>query len=289
MAKTKISKQIREARDILADAMRDNLITIADTYITKIMKAYKNANDSQKPYAAKGIEASGFASYKEQVLELLAVAADFSLEEAKKEVPTKKKVAMSDWNEEAVKLGEFDKLPKSIKKRLNSQVDLLMQTQKSDLEKVVLYQFSSSVNSTDSASLLEHDLIEKVEDFIDGPSITGGASVVAGRVINETRNAYFFEDEVLEEIDAFQFVNDVPETPICEYLNGKLFLANDPNYGRYLPPLHYNCDSYIIPILSGNLGNRDIDGLDVPSDLEKYVQFGCGKNCTGNLHLVEIN
>ncbi len=289
MAKAKTSKQIREARDIIADTMKANLTVIGENFISKVMKAYKNATDAQKPYAAKGLEASGFSAYKTEMLETLAFMADTALEDVKKEVPTKKKVKLNDWNEEAVALGEFDKLPKKIKKNVKDQVDLLMQTQKADLEKVVLYQFSSSAKSTDSFDTIEYDLIEKVEDFINGPSIIGGSSAVAGKVINETRSAYFFEEEVLDEIEGFEILNDVPESPICEFIINKVYDKDDPNLGRIEPPLHYNCDSYMVAILKGNLDGREIVPVEIPSSLEKYIQFSCGKNCTGRAHLVEIN
>ena len=36
----------------------------------------------------------------------------------------------------------------------------------------------------------------------------------------------------------------------------------------------HNCDSYILPVLKGNLGKREISPLrPSKSDLEKYIQF----------------
>lgn len=50
----------------------------------------------------------------------------------------------------------------------------------------------------------------------------------------------------------------------------------------------HNCDSYILPILKGNLGNRKITKLQPSkSDLEKYIQFHDGKCCSGKVHLQE--
>jgi len=290
MAKAKVKKEIVEAAALLKELMIENLTFVAESMIDQIMRNYKKLTPSKRYDSIKDLNAKGMKEYKDEMLAAMAVISAMAIENARKEIPAASKVKLSEWNESALSLGEFEKLPPKVRNRLKSQVDLLLNTQKSDLDKVIMFQFSSSLESTDSEDIIRHDIFESAEDFILGPSIDAGAGVVAARGINEARQAFFFDDEVLEEVDAFQFVNDAPETPICDDLNGKIFAADDPEFQRYTPPLHYNCKSYIIPILKGKLGDRKIERLK-PSkaDLDKYVQFSGEKCCTGRVMLYDIN
>jgi hypothetical protein len=270
----KIRRDIHDAKAALKEVMQSNLRLITESMIDQIMRNYRNATPAQRINATKNLTPTGVAEYKRQFLEAMAVVCQDGLESARKDVPSKAKKKLADWDEDALMLGEYEKLPPKVKKRLKAQSDLMVNTQKADLDKYIMMQFSSSLPSTDSESTIKYDLFETAEDYITGPSVDAGAGMMAGKGINEARQAFFFDDEVLEEIEAFEFVNDVPETPICEDLNGTVFSKDDPGFDRYNPPLHFNCDSYILPILNGKLGDREITQLKPSnSDLEKYIQF----------------
>lgn len=291
MAKVNVRKQIKEAKKILKEVMQEHLTEIAELLVDQIMSKYSKLPESKKADAIKDLLPKGIPTYKSALLKTMAVIAGTALEAAREEIPKKSSVELTNWrNEQSVLLGEFEELPPKIKKRLKSQMELLVKTQKADLDKVVLFQFSSSLGSTDSHNVLRFDLMESADDFVLGPSVDGGAGVMAARGINEARQAFFFDDDVLEGVDAFIFKNDIPETPICEDLNGTVFSADDPNFLRYTPPLHYNCDSYILPILKGNLNGREITQLKPSkSDLEKYIQFSEHEaDCCGRSKLVEL-
>lgn len=52
----------------------------------------------------------------------------------------------------------------------------------------------------------------------------------------------------------------------------------------------HNCDSYILPILNGNLKDREIEKLQPSStDLEKWIQFHDKKCCSGRVHMHNID
>ena len=51
----------------------------------------------------------------------------------------------------------------------------------------------------------------------------------------------------------------------------------------------HNCKSYVLPILKGNLGEREITKLQPSSqELEKFVQFHEGNCCCGNGRIMMI-
>lgn len=273
MPKNKVRKDIKEASEIIREIMREGIKNIADLQIKQIMKNYRNSTPSQQINATKDLKDSGVNDYKNSLLTAMAVIIADTLQKVRKEVPTKKKITMSEWNEEALQLGEYDKLPKKVKKRLKSQVDILVKTQKYDIDKSIALQFSSSVVSTDDEKTLEYDLFEASRKYVDGPAIPASSSVISARGINEARQAYFSEDEVLEEIEAFQFKNDIPVTPICQDLNGTIFSANDPGFDRYQPPLHFNAllENQWIKTIDDNKLIQNIELGDlVKTHLDRY-------------------
>jgi hypothetical protein len=290
MAKNKIQKDIQEATEIITEIMREGLENISDKVIQQIMKEYNKLTPSKKIDAIKAMTDTGVNEYKNTLLTAMSVIVVDAIDKARREVPKASKVKLSETNDVFIRLGDFEELPLKVKKKLKSQIDILVATQKNDIDKSIALQFSSSIDTTEDASLLEYDLYEASNKYIKGPAIPAGASVVSARGINEGRNAFFFEDETLEEIDAFEFRNDSPVSPICQDLNGTVFSAKDPTWSRYSPPIHFNCKSYIVPILKGNLGKKEITRLQPSnSDLEKYIQFHDCKCCTGRVGLVDID
>jgi len=265
--KYKPAKLITAASEDFRELMEQAVKEIADDLISRIMKSWAKASDTGKLSAHKGIKARGASTYRSGLLSEMATVAAQSLEQARKEVPKASKV----------KLAEFERLPKKVQKKLKAQSDLLVDTQLADLEKAVYFQFTSSVDaSMGSEALLEKDLEQAAEKYIKSPGLYTAAGNTASFVVNESRNAFFFDKEVLEEIHSFTFTNDDPVSPICEDLAGTVFSADDPEAERYYPPLHYNCKSYLVPNLKGAKDNPEIDPTGLkPSDpeLEKYINL----------------
>ena len=279
MAKMNPRKEIKEAGVLLADLFAEELSPIADELIAQAMSAYR-AGDKK----LGDLKWTGEMAYRARVRDVLALVSSNAIDNARKEVPKAKNVKLTeDWPsiQFAAVSVIFDRLPKEMRDFINAQCDLLVGTQLGDLERNLKFQYLDSFGTTDSELLFEEDMREVCVDYIDGNSVRSGASLLASKTINEARSAFFFDKETLEEIDAFEFVNGDPVTDVCNDLAGRVFAKNDPNMFRYTPPLHWNCKSYIVPILKGNLGRREIEPLK-PSTakLEAQIQFSeCGCNC----------
>lgn len=285
MAKSKVDprKEMKEAKDVIKEIMSRNLAEIADAMIAQVMAKLSALPESRRFDATKDITASGVPAYKAEMLEAMAVIAGTALARARKEVPKAKHIKLAELPDESVLLlGEFDKLPADIRNRIQRQNQLLIGTQVSDLEKTVFFQFQGSVDSTDSYEQIAFDLQDSAGDYIAGQAVEAGSMATVSQVINEARSAFFFEPDVLEEIIAFEFVNGDPVSPICQDLAGTVFAKDDPNLGRYTPPLHWNCKSWIRPLTAQDSyeaalkrnDQNDIETLE-PSkkELNKYVQF----------------
>ena len=243
-----INKQIKKAKDEIQDIMQLNLANIAESMIGQIINNFNKLPNSKKLDATKKIKPKGQNTYKSDLQAVLAVISSLALDQARSEVPKAKNVKLME-NEERLLFGEFEKLPSDIRKRILNANRLLIGTQIADLEKALFFQFGSSVSSEKNVKEIEADLNENAESYITGNSIGAGSSVVAANVVNEARNAFFFDNKTLEEIEAFQFMNGDPVSAICNDLAGLIFDKNDPNAFRYTPPLHYNCKSWIRPII----------------------------------------
>ena len=76
--------------------------------------------------------------------------------------------------------------------------------------------------------------------WLDGTAVELGSSLTAASVINDARNAFFIDDDTLEQVDAFEFVNPDPKSEICISLTGTIFAKDDPDMFKYTPPLHWN-------------------------------------------------
>lgn len=244
--------------------MQDYLSDISENLIDQVMGSARRLPPSKRLEAIKDLKPRGSQEYRSMLLDAMALVALDAIEAARKEVPKAKKV----------KLAEIDKLPPKLRDKIRTRMNLLVGAQIGDLQKTIEFAYASSEDSTDSDNQVDQDLRDSALGWLDGTAIELGASISASTVINEARNAFFFDDDVLEEIDAFEFKNGDPVSQICQDLDGTVFSKNDPNAFRYTPPLHWNCKSYISPVLKGNLGNKQIENLK-PSNksLEDEIQF----------------
>lgn len=250
---------IVDAASVLEKVMLLELTPIGEAMISKIIGRARSLSPSQRLDAIKEIAWTGEAQYLRTISETLALIAQDSLDIAREELkPSGKKFALTE-ELDAFQLAAkeiptaLESLPASTRKWIKKQASLLVGTQLKDLEHKLFYQWTDSYDTTDSLDLLEDDLNKAALAYLEGTAVRAGAGLLSSKTVNEARNGFFFDKQVLEEIDAFEFVNEDPVTEICQDLDGTVFAKDDPEMFRYTPPLHWNCKSWIRPILAGNL------------------------------------
>lgn len=277
MARPKVRSLMRESSAILREVFQDGLAGISRGMIDQIISKYKSLPDSQKYKAAsEKISWPGEMEYRRMVTEAMAEAAAEALKQARMEVPAAKKIKLAE-DIDSFKFADtaiLSQLPIELQNKIRKRSELLVGDQLQSLQSLVLFQYTNSYDTTEDARVLERDLVEATVEYIGSAGVAAGADVTATSVVNSARSAFFMDTDVLEELDAFQFVNGDPVTPICTDLNGTVFAKDDPNMVRYTPPLHWNCKSYIVPILKGRLGNREIEKLQPSTKkLDDSIQF----------------
>lgn len=268
LAEKNAKNLISYGTDCLKQAFMDNLSVIGERLIKDVMNARDKLSNAKAVKAITKVEPIGSNGYKSAVKSELAKIAAAGIDSAKKDVPKAKNIKFADSP-------EFEALPQYIKDAISAQAELLVETQLSDLKKAVLFQYNSSIAGTESDALIESDMLNALYKYIDGASVSAAAGISSAQMINNSRFSFFSDPEVSDQVEAAQFVNGDPVSPICQDLAGRVFDLNDPESQRYLPPLHHNCKSYIMPILVGNLGNKEVTSLK-PSraSLEKYITLG---------------
>lgn len=274
-------KQIKEATEGLQEIMEGHLAEIGEKLIRQLMSRARRLSPAQRLNALKDLSPSGVSAYREELLAAFSLVATDGIAQARKEVPKAANVKLADTAEDSVLLSDYDRLPKKLQKKIRTRLDLLVGKQLGDLQKVIEFAFATADEETDSDDIVENDVRESALGWLEGTAMQSGAALSASSIINEARNAFFFDDAVLEQIDAFQFVNGDPVTEVCQDLAGTLFSKSDPNADRYFPPLHWNCKSSIQPILAGNLGGRKTEPLKPSkSSLDQYVLFSEKCSCS---------
>lgn len=286
--------QWNDAKADLKEFMQTSLRENADAWREKLTRACKAATPAERFKVVQDNPMSGINAYKAELLNKLSAIALMGIDQARKEVPTKKKVKLVE-RIEAMAFDDYDpykRLPATLQKFIKQQAVLIAETQYYDIEKAVGFQYSSSVNTTDDVDVIMHDVFVKVNNAIDGATGSGSnidaaAGNAVANAVQSGRNTFFFEPEVLDEVESFTFYNEDPVSDICQDLNGQTFAANDPEAQRYFPPLHHNCKSRLVPNLKGAKNNPDLtEGGLAPTtkDLEKQITL-CEHDHSGSFKL----
>ena len=246
----------------LRETMQKHLKGIASNFTAQVRKKYDSLPDSQKAKAVLDIspKQSLINDYVGELRDIAADVAAQAIAQARKEVP---KAARE------VKFGTYDRLNPLVKRAIESQINLVAETQAADLAKMVLFQWSSSASSTDNADAIEHDVIERLTPTLEGASNSGmsieaAAGDLTAHVTQNSRNEFFFAPEVLDTIESFTFTNEDPVSEICQNLAGQTFLATDPAAEQYYPPLHHLCKSRLVP--NGKEDGVEVTGIGIVAD-----------------------
>ena len=160
-------------------------------------------------------------------------------------------------------------LPSSQVKRIKHQAELFTEAMTLDLQQATFNIIENNYMLTQKEISAAIDI--GVNDFLEGLSSGATSFLQSAGLVNDSRSDVFTSDEGKKNIQAFQFYNPDPVTDLCSELNGSIFTADDPNYGLYICPLHYNCKSTYLPI-RGEVNEDEISGLPELSGLSEKAQ-----------------
>lgn len=265
----KYRRDFDKSKDAVKSIMQENLPLMYAGLKEQLRKKYKAASASDKIKVALQVEAPGVAQYRQALKQELARIAYEAIQDARKLVPSKRNVKLCE-SLDTIKLaspkgaGFYEALPPAVRKLVEAQASLIADTQAADLEKTVLFQFTSSAAAYDNIDQIMSDVDEATAGILEngsgaGMSLEAAASNAVAHSVNQASLAFFFDDEVIDEIESFTFTNEDPVSEICKALNETTFAVGDPELDKYICPLHHNCKSRYVPNLKGAKGNPDIN------------------------------
>ena len=264
-------QEIKKQSVTTEELMRDNLRFIGEKLVRDIIKKYKSLPESNKLKAIDNIKLGGTAKYKRQLKGALNVTAKKALDQVKVEVPTEKEVklsndikffnALDDFGTFKFAENEFSNLPKHVQKLIALQSTRIVDRQANELEDRVAFTFMGTEQTTNDYKVIEKELNAAATGYVEGATIQTASVNVTSSLVNQTRNEYFFAPDVLEEIYAFRFSNQDPQSAICKKLTGKVFAKDDQEFLQYSPPLHHQCRSYLSTVLNSAKTKPQIEPL----------------------------
>ncbi len=282
--KAKVKEQIESSADLVAVAMRDEMQTRADAFITKLISAIKKEKrDNWRKVIRNAPDLPQEADYLKKLKRALTETAGRAIAQARNEIPGGRKIEFCEKVRSRISLADaddaFSDLPKKVRELILTDPTIAAGAQFGTLRTKILLVASSAVDETTDPDVIERKLKDEVNKALTGAAVdselSGAISTAAtnltSKVYNTSRIEFFQTDEALEKIEAFQFVNTDPVSPICQDLNGRIFRKDDPEADQYLPPLHHNCKSFIVPVFE--LQGKQVSEFGLkPSDpkLDKF-------------------
>jgi len=254
--KTPVTLINNQSPKIAAD-LRKAMEFASAKYINDVMARYKQLPKNKKQNATGKVKMGGVNNLRKDLKRSLTETVVLSIEMARTEVPTKKDVELNNHEREMlrmvekfgdisdIKLNEFSKLPTHIQVLIAKQADLISEATFNELQGKIDFSFSGIEIKSADENIIKQSMEDDANKFTVSSQIDLKGTNAAALMVNEGRDTFFFEPEVMDEIHSFTFMNIAPKSAICKELAGTTFKTNDAESLRYVPPLHHNCKSYL--------------------------------------------
>lgn len=248
----RVTSMIKERSVEIKKVMREGLGDVSKKYVDEVRKFLENNPKSKWSAGVLALAVPGMNAYKKSLRAVLVDVVSDATSDAKMEVPGST-ASLAEESLAGVPRGTID--------ALNAELKLLTRTQEADLEKRVLFQFGISSSRSEDINTIVDDISQNAVVYVEGAAIGTAAANASSALVNVSRFEVFQAPEVYEQIESLIFMNQDPQAHICKNLQNRVFRKDDPAAQTFLPPLHHNCESILVPQFIGAKGNRPIDPL----------------------------
>jgi len=264
-------KLIEKQAPKVSSAIKEAMEFASAKYVNDVMNRYRQLSDAKKQNASSTVKMGGINNLKKDLKRTLTDTVAKAIEMARKEIPSKKDIELSNNERDMIrmvekygdaseiKLNEFSKLPTYVQVLIAKQADLIAADSLTDLRKRIDFSYSSILTKTKDENVIKQAMVEESEKFIESNQVEVKGTNAAALMVNEGRESFFFDDEVIDEIHSFTFVNFDPKSAVCIELAGTTFKTSDAESLRYVPPLHHNCKSYLRANLKVSRGVEELE------------------------------
>ena len=237
--------------------IRVALASIQDKYLTDLENKLKH-NPDNKIGAVANIELGFTSRLKEAITDGLTAAMKTGKAQGKKILSAKKK------NLSLNSLANMDDfLPKN-RAWLKSTCAVTYKIMLDALGKEGLLSAKKSVDQGLSDAEVMFNVRQDLDNWKANDNNLGAGAIIPA-VLDVGRDETYYNSGA--SITAWIYVNDVPVTGICSWLDGRVAREGDPNVELYSPPNHWGCDGRKIPIMSDEEQPEEFDGWDVPASV----------------------
>jgi hypothetical protein len=147
--------------------------------------------------------------------------------------------------------------------------DTIAEKQLSDLRDIAI--LTANTNATKGLPVNNNMAMvdSKMDDYINNANkIDGGNELATVQSMNYGELQYYKSIE--NDLWGYRFANDMPETDICKSLVGKTYPLDSAELDIIQPPLHYRCDSFLVPIYKSEEAKPQFDNyVPAPSILKQ--------------------
>lgn len=259
-----IESQAAKIDKVIKDSVRFS----GNKMIVDIMNRYKQLPTSKKQDATT-VTLGGAGKFRDALRKSLSETTSLAINQAKKEVGAQDvklsskefhiKRIKEEYEIDEIKLAsELEKFPTHVQLLISKQTQMITEQTLAQMQAAIGFTFSSIERKSSDVDVIKQNMEESLEEFTN--KVTIKANDVSALMVNEGREAVFFDDDVIDTIHSYTFMNGDPKSPICRALAGTTFYTNDAESLRYSPPLHHNCKSYLRANLKTSKG---VDKLKV--------------------------
>jgi len=215
---------------------RASLTLIADEF-SRVVRRQLNKGETAAQ-GLKDLKINNVGAYKKKLGQKLAGISNQSWKNALKNSKSKIKLA-------EIKPSE---LPSDV---LSSFVinlaDTTVENQIGDLRDAAIF----AANTESAKGLSVNNTMAMVDSKMD--KITASKNKIeGGNLLSVVQSMNFGEMQYYKTIEkslwGYRFANDSPETAICKSLDGKTYQIGSSELDMVQPPLHFRCDSFLVPV-----------------------------------------
>jgi len=147
--------------------------------------------------------------------------------------------------------------------------DIMAEKQINDMREVAI--LTANTNATKGLPINNNmAMVEaKLDAYISNANvIDGGNELAIVQSMNYGEMQYYKSIE--NDLWGYRFANDLPETDICKSSVGKTYAVGSSELDIMQPPLHYRCDSFLVPIYKSEESKPQLDNyVPAPSILKQ--------------------
>jgi SPP1 gp7 family putative phage head morphogenesis protein len=267
---------IESGNELIEAVIQYHLPKVKEVYEVQIFHSWDFLNEDEKYLATDNLNISPsiMRDFQNDMKQAFAEISNKTIEDAIDEIKLKTITLAEPKNPFRNKPSKLNDIPSSVRKRIEKQSELFTDAIIVDYKKDVMFIYDQNwqLNKKEIGALLDDGYLT----FISGKKIENGIESQTSQVVNENRVAVFTSPEALEAGLVFEFFNpnDERTSPLCAFLVGTIFTADDPRFDRYTCPLHINCRSTFLPLLNYQ---GKIDGLpalkELPPEARAVLQY----------------